>query len=245
MKKTIIACLSAMTISAFAAQNDLLVTFSSNGPDKYADGAVVLDGECYALVWTKSGASFEGLSADGLAVGENSEVILVAPVAKDGHCPTIVFEVSAEKAESLGDGTFGVYLLDTRLANGKTGGVKSSGIPVAVNGYGAVGSVVSKTSLTGPASLEVAETASVSVKSQDPASAPKPVIKTMKVVGGNVYLTVSGTLPCMQYNVSAGDSPSAISDKNISVPQNGKSEDDIIFVAPATGSSRFFKINRQ
>ena len=35
---------------AFAAQNDALVSFSTPGPDKYADGTTVLDGEYYAIV---------------------------------------------------------------------------------------------------------------------------------------------------------------------------------------------------
>lgn len=245
MKKTLIAIMAALTMSSFAAQNDLLITFSSVGPDKYADGSVVLDGECYALVWTKTGQVFEGIAADGVAVGDNSKVVLVAPVAKGGHCPTIVFEVNAEMADSLADGTFGIYLLDTRLANGKIGGVKSNGEPVAVNGYGAVGSAVSKSASAEPVSAEGAGTATVSAKSQDPASALQPVITAVKIVGGNVYLSVSGTLPCMQYNVSSGASPSAIVEKNVSAPQNGNSEEEIIFVTPATGTSRFFKINRQ
>ena len=72
--------------AAFGAANDARISFSTKGPDTYADGTTVLDGECYALCWSKDFANF-AIKADGTAeVGAESvdgEVILVAP-AKDG-----------------------------------------------------------------------------------------------------------------------------------------------------------------
>ncbi|MBQ8125761.1 MAG: hypothetical protein IJ173_07735, partial [Kiritimatiellae bacterium] len=60
------ACALALSLAAFAAQNDALVTFSTKGPDCYADGTTVLDGECYALCWSKDFANF-AIRADGTA----------------------------------------------------------------------------------------------------------------------------------------------------------------------------------
>ena len=53
MKKSVIAVFAGLAATAaFAGMNNVLVSFSTVGPDCYADGATVLDGECSALVWT-------------------------------------------------------------------------------------------------------------------------------------------------------------------------------------------------
>ena len=94
MKKTMVfGFAAALASAAFAAQNDALVSFSSKGPDAYADGTTVLDGECYALVWMSGGASGLTVAADGSATG--GEIVLAAPVARNGRCPKVVFEVDA------------------------------------------------------------------------------------------------------------------------------------------------------
>lgn len=70
MKKLVTMVVGAMAaVAAFgAAQNDLRVTFWSAGPDQYKDGSTVVDGEMYALVWTKAGSTFAGFAADGSLV---------------------------------------------------------------------------------------------------------------------------------------------------------------------------------
>ena len=114
---------SAMLLAAngFAAgADDALITFSTNGaePDRYADGEVVLDGECYALVWSRDGV-FEGINVDGTTVDPADQVVLVAAVAQNGHRPEVVFQISAERAEALAEGKYGVVLLDTRVKRGE------------------------------------------------------------------------------------------------------------------------------
>ena len=104
-----------LAFAATAAMDDALLTFSTVGPDKYSDGTTVLDGECYALVWTKTGATFGGIAADGTAVAETDKIVLVAPVAKGGKCPKVVFEVDADDmAKKYKGGSWSVLLLDTR-----------------------------------------------------------------------------------------------------------------------------------
>ena len=54
MKKTIAAICAFASAVAVAGMNDLLISFSTPGPDKYADGSEVQVGECYSLVGTKA-----------------------------------------------------------------------------------------------------------------------------------------------------------------------------------------------
>ena len=88
MKKILATILAAAAIPAMAGQDNLLATFSTQGPDRYADGTVVKDGESYALVWTKAGATFAGITVTGEAAGDQdlNRVLCVAPLAKDGRC---------------------------------------------------------------------------------------------------------------------------------------------------------------
>jgi len=233
--------LFAFTFS-FGAANDTLVTFSTQGPDRYADGTVVADGECYALVWTKTGSAFAGFSADGSVVdGENNVLVLAAPIAAGGRCPTTAFELNAKFAERYADGAYSLYLVDTRRANGLVSGVNAKGLPVVVNGYG-------KVDVGGGQRAEIASSLNAGVgvvtatRSVVPVDAPKPVIKAMKVVGGNVYLTVSQTVPYLQYRISGGATPDAA--KPVGAAVDGMSGEDIILVAPTTGNSGFFKVGR-
>ena len=61
---------------ASASVQDKVARFSTPGPDCYADGTLVADGECYALVWSPKGATFAGFNADGTAISANDRVIL-------------------------------------------------------------------------------------------------------------------------------------------------------------------------
>ncbi|MBQ4198785.1 MAG: hypothetical protein II649_02765, partial [Kiritimatiellae bacterium] len=67
---------AGFAFAATAGINDSLLGFSTVGPDKYADGKTVMDGECYALVWTKDGATFGGIDASGKAIADTDEVVL-------------------------------------------------------------------------------------------------------------------------------------------------------------------------
>jgi len=249
---------------AFAAANDTMISFSTPGPDKYADGATVKDGECYALVWTKTGATFAGLAADGTAVGSDSKVVVFAPVAKGGRCPLVVFELDAELADSYQGGSFGIYLCDTRLANGAVGGLTAAGVPLAVNGFGAAES--GEATFSSLQNLEVAsstksgqETASplvrVTTKSAVPEGTPKPQITAIRIVGDYVHLTVKGTTPCLQYVASAVEVEGQGQEANVLSPTLNSSstatqgaataDEEIMLIVPKKGDSGFFKVGRK
>ena len=74
IKKIAMFALALTLGTAFAAENDAVVVYSTKGPDTYADGSVVRNGECYALVWVKSGAAVQG--------DENGDVTIVVPVGE-------------------------------------------------------------------------------------------------------------------------------------------------------------------
>ena len=136
----VFAVLAALSGVARAGDaSDSLLCFRTVGLDRYADGSAVLDGESYALVWTADGV-FEGFDASGAAVDPADRVLMVAPLARGGRCPATAFELPEALVRELAGGTYGVWLLDTRVAG--PGGTIAPRPPVAhkpvlVNGYGA------------------------------------------------------------------------------------------------------------
>jgi len=238
---------------AATAELDTLITFSTKGPDTYLDGKTVMDGECYALVWTKTGSTFAGLNADGTCVDpENNALVLTAPIAKDGKCPPVMYVVKADKAAQYVDGSYGIYLLDTRKASGAvdadgnpiyTVAGLNGGKPAAVNGYAAVKNDVS--AQDGELASSAASTGvKVSQVAPPPADAPKPKITAIQVIGDNVYLTVANTAPYLQYNVAAGETPAAQSGAAAQAPVSGDAEKEITLIVPKKGDKNFFKVQR-
>ena len=253
MKKSIALVLAGLGAGAlFAGMNNVRVQFSTVGPDTYADGATVLDGETYALVWTPTGSDFQGINADGTAAGD-SQVVLKAPFAKDGHCPNILFQVDEGYAnEHYNGGTWGVYLLDTRkfatetvkiVVDGKEieqtrvktdadGKKVATGVGGSISGYGAVIPAVDKLSLS-PAGAKGGIVQSI------PAGIQPPTIRDFKVINGMVYLFLQNTAPSVSYGVAAGQTPGSLAPVPQQQPVLGGGSETII-VTPATGASGFF-----
>ena len=254
MKKSVIAgfaCL--MSAATFAGMDNILVTFSTPGPDAYADGTLVLDGECYALVWTRSGSTFAGINADGTAVGDDSKVVIAAPVAKNHRCPSITYQIDSDYAAEKGytNGTWGVYLLDTRRYKADANGViltDANGNKIVdsvggstVNGYGEVKTLSS----TKMASDAAGSAVSVSTTSAAPTSAANLKINDIKFIGDNVYLYVTGSLSCMSYELKAGDAPNSLAAPADGKAQYGADEGEMIIVTPKKPGAQFFRVNRK
>ena len=222
------------TLPLFAGRDNVVVTFSTKGPDKYADGSTVMDGERYALVWTPAGATFGGFCSDGSAVAP-SKVAFSKPLAKDGCCPQTKFEIDEAwvKANYPG-GTWGVYLLDTRRfatdANGviKAGEVASVGGD-AVNGYGVVSAQMSGSLLGASTDGELTSGLSSTI----PENGRDFRIKDIKVVDGQVRLSVSNTKSCMRYKVLEGEDPGALG--AVDGERYGKDGEDLEIVLPKKG----------
>ena len=238
-KLSVMIAASALAFGAWATPS--FVQFSSVGPDKYADGETVVDGEIYALV-SVSG-EFEGINSDGSTVDPNDVILYAAPLAKGGHCKTVFFTLK----EGQDTSNLAVYLLDTRVktADGKSTvtGVDEDGKLTLVNSYAEVdaiqsGEVVAKA--TEQVAAEASALATVALS-----DVPAPTITGIKVVGAKVEITVANTVPELRYTVTGGETPSTITKKDLVSGING-SADGITLVVDSEEAKdcRFFKVTR-
>ena len=243
--------IAGLALAATAGINDALLAFSTVGPDKYSDGTTVLDGECYALVWTANGATFGGITADGKTVADTDKIVLVAPVAKDGRCPNVLFQVPSATADELKGGTYGVYLLDTRVtdASGNTAprGAANGQLSL-VNGCGlATGATKIGSAENGVATAAEKETNGngqvIAAGVAAPANVPQPKITSIKIEGAYVRLTIQNAPGFLRVNSGAD---TAVKDSQTVAQDTANMEKDasgdvILYVPKAEGNSGFFK----
>lgn len=205
----VLGLLAACTV--FAAADDMVLSFSTPGVDRYADGTKVLDGESYALIWTADGATFDGLTSECLPVSESNRLVIVASLAKFWKCPVTVLEISAEDAKQYEKGTFALYLLDTRVkgADGKVSLASYvNGRPQVVNSFGVSdadgNSVASASGVAGSINgASAVKLGAVGVYSQ----IDSPVITAMKIEGATIRLEVKGMSKAADYFVVPGVAP--------------------------------------
>ena len=248
MKKLLLGVAVCVANLCFGDASNLLVTFSTPGPDRYADGKTVLDGERYALVYVRG--SFGGIAADGRAVDADDAVVAVLSRAEKGRCPTTVFQVPSELANTLTGGSYAVYLLDTRLAPAADGAVRlaptdaKTGLPTAIAKTTEVATEIAANAYAGTRATGVAAAADA-VATAVPADAPQPVIKSIRVDGAYVYITVAGTIPSLQYNVAGGETPDSLM-PGVGAPAQGAAsvDEEITIIAPAQADGGFFRVQR-
>ncbi len=246
MKKlSLLMAASVMAASVFAGLPSY-VLFSSTGPDRYADGTEVLDGEVYALVWAKTGTAFAGFNADGSLVDtENNKLISAAAVALDGKCQPTVYILKGENSDLGSTGEFSVYLLDTRIAKADGPATVSgvtAGALAAVNTTSPVAASVTAGEMT---TAETAVAASGATATAVPADTPNPSITAIKVVGGQVVVKVAGTVPYLQYGISAGKTPSALDQTDLVRGINGTEDGKLTLIVDQPEENRFFKVIRK
>ncbi len=248
MKKTLLGVAVCAANLCFGDASNLIVTFSTPGPDRYADSSTVLDGEHYALVYVRG--TFGGIAADGRAVEADDAVVAVLSRAEKGRCPTTVFQVPSDLAKTLTGGSYAVYLLDTRLAPATDGAVRlaptdvQTGLPTAIAKTTEVATQIEASAYAGTRTTGVA-TAEGAVATAVPADAPQPVVKSIRVEGAYVYITVAGTIPSLQYNVAGGETPDGLK-PGVGSPAQGAAsvDEEITIVAPATADGGFFRVQR-
>lgn len=237
MKKLITLGFAAVAAGmTFAAANDLLITFSTPGPDTYADGTTVLNGERYALCWSTDFSAF-AIKSDGTA--EGGKVVLAAPVAKDGRCPTTVFEINADyAAQNFKGGEWAVYLLDTRRFSAT--GVASLGSANSVNTFGLVGNTVA-VSTGSTCGLLGGTTASATSATGEVAA---PEITGIKIDGGKVYVTVKG-VPYLGYGLVEGATPDTVTTDVEGASAQATGEEEVTIVTDVKDGGAFFKVNQK
>ena len=244
---------------SLASNQDKIARFSTPGPDCYADGTLVADGECYALVWSPKGSVFAGFNADGTAISSADRVVLAGALAKDGRCRDVIFQIPAAEYTELEGGEWAVCLVDTRTANGVPAGVANN-VPLRVNRWGAVKSGVKiepakasglmlaaapKTRGLLAASLGDSDDGVLAgVLSAVPPSVKSPKITAFEVVNGIARLTVEDTVPFLTYTISSGSDPSALTADAAADWVDGDTAKPIAIETEAAGSSQFFKVTR-
>lgn len=237
---------AAMTAGAFAGLPSY-VMFSSTGPDLYADGTPVLDGEVYALVWTQAGCEFAGFNADGTLVNpDTSKLVSAVPNATDGHCPPHMYMLTGTNSDLNATGSFSVYLMDTRV---KTAAGTTTVAGVDENGKVVVDAVNTTTAIAkevkgGAFVASDATSAAGAVVTAVPINAPQPTITAVKVVGGQVIVKVANTVPYLQYGISAGKTPSQLDQTDLVDGVNGTAE-GLTLIVDDPAENRFFKVIRK
>lgn len=226
MKKTIVALAALVSAAAFAGPNDLLVTFSTPGPDKYADGKTVLDGESYALVWT---------GADG-----TQKTVVAYPGAKDGKCPPVLFVIDENNVPKYEGGTWGVYLLDTRDFDADPNGATLATIdPANIDAAVAVKAKIADGIANVGTMASITASGAVSADGYD---IPKPVVTAIKIDGANVFVTVKDVVPCLEYTLQAGDSMQTFAIPE-GVEKDASSTAKVITLSvPKKDGAQFFKV---
>ena len=231
MKKTIAALFAMATVAAFATAgvDSLVVTFSTPGPDKYADGNLVLDGECYALVYTKDGVH---------------EPVITVSAAKNGKCIPVLFELSEGTASKYTGGEWGVFLLDTRdFAKDPSGQTLSgrdakTGKPNVVNVTAPVAEGIASAGMS-----DATAEKGVGAGSYDLAGVPQPEVTGIQIVGANVEVTVANTVPFVGYTLQSGKDIKNFSVPSGAVNSSGNTVGDIKLVAPKGEGAQFFKVS--
>ena len=240
-------CAALMSAAAFAGADDALITFSTKGPDKYADGSLVKDGENYALVWVKTGEAFGGFTAEGKLVDtENNFLVGVFPRAKDGRCVDTFVQIDKGFADAYSAaGGFVLYLLDTRSADKTAVAESKADLEKGVQGYGQVAALeVSSGEIKVSTAAEAGEAATASAL---PAGILPPVIKNAEVKDGMFVVTVEQTVPYIRYNLAGGATPAADDKAGIAeAPKAGDAKQTIELKYPIKEGEnvKFFKVTR-
>lgn len=233
----------------------LLLTVSSAGPDRYADGKLVCDGEYYALVSVRDGVPFAGFAADGtVSDPASSRILFMLPLAENGRCPRTSVALDPAVVSS-GESLF-LVLLDTRATARSGARLRVDGWGVAVSPALSSGAARPQASVatmsatsSGSAFSEVGgrlEKGSMQISSV-PAGAESPRITGFRCDGDEIVLTVEDTTNVLDYNVREGETPEVLGRSDAAVgPVTGDPSRPIVLRVPAEQGTkaRFFKIIR-
>lgn len=228
---------AGLAMASLAAVNDTLISFSTPGVDTYADGTKVCDGECYALVWSADGV-FEGLDVNGRPLDANDAVVLVAPVAKDGRCPDLIYQVDAARAAKFAGGQYGVYLLDTRRTDPATGkttvGLEDGKLVFVRTSAAAAANGIAAAADGTPVSAAAA--GAVGGAAATVCTEIEPPVVAIKIDTAVITLTVSGMNPFAAYWVQKSTDLKDTFEKVVDVPADGVVE------LEKTEDAAFFKV---
>jgi len=226
-------------MGAFADAKNALIAYYTTGPDTYMDKERVLDGEWYALVWSADGV-FEGITTEGKPAGAGDEIVMMAPLAKDYHCPYSVFQIDSAAVHTTGK--YAVYLLDTRnAAKTAVAAAGADGKPAVING--AIAAMQYAATADEGVSAGAAAGGAWAASSVDESSEGYRNVRVadINVVGANVEIIVEGMMPGIKYNVLMGDDVNDLSSYALEVPQTKENPKFTI----SKDAAQFFKVVRE
>lgn len=219
---------------AFADAANVLISFSTTA-DTYADGTPVKDGEWYALCWSPR-ETFSGLDLNYNTLKSDEKLLILAPLAKDGRCPYVLFQVDSKEAPK--GGNYFVYLLDTRDVTGaspasaKTDETSGRRVP-----DGVVNGSAEAQSFTASASIG-SNIATVASAANGSWSAVQPKITAFEVRDAKVKITVAGMMSGLTYKVNMGEDLNNM--KSFDVKSQAENGEAFFLIEPK--DARFFKI---
>ena len=217
-----------------------VVKFSTQGQDLYADKSPVLDGECYALVWSEDG-QFEGIDGSGNAKDPDDKVVFIGEFAKGGKCGQVEFHVANDFKSK---GSFDVWVLDTRVFdNGEVirKGKAANGSVIVTHAQRANEASVAVSSALG-GSVSIAGNGSKVVSSTvDPSQIAAGVkISNFKVDGDYVVLDIASSVPGANYSAIGAATPDLNNPQTEGKVTTGTGG-TITVVLPKVGDRGFFK----
>lgn len=230
MKKLLALLFTGLSAAVFAGANDLLISFSTPGPDKYADGSTVLDGEFYALYYTDANGKL------------SAEPVLAAPTAKGGRCTPVLFVIDENEVSKYAGGTFSVFLLDTRvMVDGVAKpAAMENGKPANINLKAVVTDGIAQA--TGFASAFTRQAVKGSAFAGDiGATVPQPVIKGVQVLNSKVVVTVGNTKPFVPYALASSDGVTDFAVSEVSEPAYD-GEGNLQLTVPQSSNAKFYKV---
>ncbi len=232
-----------LSLGVYADGESVVVGYSSQGPDRYADGSTVRDGECYALVCTKSGAQFGGFNMDGtLANPQNDDLAAIAPAAKDGRCQSVLFVLPKEYRTKHKDDTWCVYLVDTRCATGRPVGLKD-GLLARVNCFSRPDAKISFSD--GLASLQsvLAPTGGLCADMlAEQGQTPNPVITAVAVKDGKLEVQVANTVGWVTYDLAGGQKLHSPKQPVADRPRDGDVTRPIVLTTMVDSDVKFVRV---
>ena len=244
----VLAAVSALCCCAMvqAASDDYFACVSTKGPDCYFDGTPVADGEVYALVYTKKGATFAGFQADGTLVDPNSsDIVMLLPQAENGHCKKTLCVVPKTYATATRlKGLWELFLLDTRKADGTPAGLAADGTLSRIRSWGRTDATVTlgKDFYTEQDKNNFYYPSFTTKLSAIPSDLMAPWITGITVVDDKVTLAVDGTKSCFTYNVEGMEELDGPSEAVALEEKDGDETKEITLEANATTDKKFFRV---
>ena len=240
--KLLALCLTFTAVAAFGDAANRLLSFYTNGPDRYADGTTVLDREWYALVWSPDG-EFGGVDVNLEPLRDGDRVVLMAPLAKNGRCPYTVFQIDSQSSDNRADGKYAIYMLDTRnVTLSSPSAADAQGKPKLVNGLAPAKEYTAEAT---DAAGAVAGGSAWAESSDDTLEEDmkRPRITGFRLVNGRIELKVADMLPNVKYNVQMGATPDRLDTYGLQFPKVGEGEETTFELDPE--DAKFFQIKRQ